>query len=113
MSLAKKLSVVSLALLLMLSLGALAQQVDTTTQEGLVNVDISNVKADVAKNINVDVSQIPVTVQVPIDVAANVCGVAVDVLTSQVQQGGASCTAKSTSDALNSVVQDQVKTTKQ
>ena len=78
-------------------------------QAGLVNVNISNVKTEIAKNINVDVSQIPVTVQVPIDVAANVCGVAVNVLTAQAQQGTASCSATSTSTALNNVVQSQVK----
>jgi hypothetical protein len=46
---------------------------------------------------------------VPIDVAANVCGVAVNVLTAQAQQGTASCSATSTSTALNNVVQSQVK----
>ena len=75
----------------------------------LVNVNVSNIKADIAKNINVDVSQVPVTVQAPIDVAAAVCGVAVDVLTSQVQQGNNTCTAKSTNTALNQIVQNQIK----
>jgi hypothetical protein len=75
----------------------------------LVNVNISNIKTDIAKNINVDVSQIPVTVQAPIDVAAAVCGVSVDVLTSQTQQGNNTCTAKTTNSALNQIVQNQVK----
>lgn len=75
----------------------------------LVNVNVSNIKTDIAKNINVDVSQIPVTVQAPIDVAAAVCGVAVDVLTSQVAQGQNTCTAKSTNTALNTIIQDQIK----
>ena len=75
----------------------------------LVNVNVSNIKADIAKNINVDVSQVPVTVQAPIDVAAAVCGVAVNVLTSQVQQGNNTCTAKSTNTALNQIVQNQIK----
>jgi hypothetical protein len=77
-------------------------------QSGLVNVNLTNVKTDIAKNINVDVSQIPVTVQVPVAVAANVCGVAVDVLTSQAQQGAAKCDAKTTNDALNQIVQTQL-----
>lgn len=97
---------VLLTLALMLGTAAVAQQ------SGLVNVDISDVKAEIAKNINVDVSQIPVNVQVPLDVAANVCGVDVAALTSQVQQGNASCKAKSTNSALNSAVQDQVKGSK-
>ena len=102
----------SLAALLVtvLALGPVAAaQVSVGDQEGLVNVDISNVRTEIAKDINVDVSQIPVTVQVPVAVAANVCGVDVSVLTSQLQQGNASCTAKSASSALNSVVQDQIK----
>src|SRR5438477_11688840 len=75
----------------------------------LINVNVSNIKTDIAKNINVDVSQIPVTVQAPIDVAAAVCGVSVDVLTSQTQQGNNTCTAKTTNSALNQIVQNQVK----
>ena len=78
-------------------------------QEGLVNVDISNVRTEIAKNINVDVSQIPVTVQAPIDVAANVCNIAANVLSQPTGSGTASCTAVSTSDALNKVVQQQIK----
>jgi hypothetical protein len=117
MSIRRNIGVLCLAILLVVGLSAVAQQTsqqnNTSTQQGLVNVDISNVKADIAKNINVDVSQVPVNVQVPIDVAANVCGVAVNALTSQVQQGNATCTAKSTSSALNSAVQNQIKTTTQ
>jgi hypothetical protein len=79
----------------------------------LVNVNISNVKTDIAKNINVDVSQVPVTVQAPIDVAAAVCGISVDALTSQVQQGNNTCTARSTNSALNQIVQSQIKSTSQ
>lgn len=42
-------------------------------QSGLVNVNISNL--DVLENVGVDVSNlsVPVTVQVPVGVAANVC----------------------------------------
>src|SRR6266446_1557667 len=81
---------------------ALAQQND------LVNVNLTNVKTEIAKNINVNVSQIPVTVQAPITVAASVCGVGVDVLSSQAQQGAAKCDAKTTNDALNQIVQTQL-----
>ncbi len=75
----------------------------------LVNVNVSNIKTDIAKNINVDVSQIPITVQAPIDVAAAVCGIAVDALTSQVQQGNNTCTAKTDTSAINTIVQNQLK----
>jgi hypothetical protein len=77
-------------------------------QSGLVNVNLTNVKTDIAKNINVNVSQIPVTIQVPVAVAANVCGVAVDVLTSEATIGDAKCDAKTTNDDLNKIVQTQL-----
>lgn len=77
-------------------------------QSGLVNVDISNVRTEIAKDINVDVSQIPVTVQAPIEVAANVCGVTANVLAEQQGTGGATCRAENTSATLNQIVQQQV-----
>jgi hypothetical protein len=82
---------------------AVAQQ-----QEGLITVNISNVANDIARNLSVEVSQIPVTVQAPIDVAANVCGVGANVLGSQRDSGQGSCTAQSASAALNEIVQREV-----
>src|SRR4051794_17262915 len=57
----------------LLSLGAQAPA--QAAQSGLVNVDLShnNVLNDIANNLHLNVSQIPVTVQAPIGVAANVC----------------------------------------
>jgi hypothetical protein len=80
-------------------------------QSGLVNVEVSNVANDIARNVNVDVSQIPVTVQVPIGVAATVCGVAANVLGQQAADGNATCAATTTNDALNNIVQQQLKRT--
>ena len=77
-------------------------------QSGLVNVNVSNVANDIARNLSVDVSQIPVTVQAPIGVAANVCGVAANVLGQQAASGNASCAATTTSTAPNQVVQRQM-----
>ena len=79
-------------------------------QEGLVNVNISNVANDLAKNLSVDVSQIPVTVQVPVGIAANVCNVDANVLADQ-KKGDqvANCEASSTNQALTQVVQKQIK----
>jgi hypothetical protein len=87
--------------------GAIAQP----RQAGLVNVEVSNVANDIARNVNVDVSQIPVTVQVPVGVAATVCGVAANVLGAQAASGNAQCTATSTNTALNNIVQSQLKRT--
>lgn len=97
----------ALATALLPSLMATAQ----AQQSGLVNVDISNVANNIAQNINVDVSQIPVTVQAPIGIAANVCGVNANVLARQ-GAGAALCTATSTSTALNQIVQRQIKQNK-
>jgi hypothetical protein len=92
-----------------LGIGAFAGTGAFAQQEGLINVDVSNVANNIARNINVDVSQVPVTVQVPIGIAANVCGVAANVLGSQRGAGGANCTATSTSNALDNLVQNQLK----
>ena len=81
---------------------AVAQQ-----QEGLVNVNLSDIAVDIARDLDVNVSEIPVTVQAPIGIAANVCGVEANVLA----QGGGSaneCAATSSSQALNKIVQDQL-----
>jgi hypothetical protein len=51
-------------------------------QNGLVNVDISNV----LNNNNI-------TVAIPINAAANVCGVSVDLLAQQLANGPVTCTA--------------------
>jgi hypothetical protein len=82
-----------------------------TVPTGLVVVDLSNIKIEVAKNINVDVSQIPVTVQAPIDVAAVVCGVSVGVLSDQSKSGSPTCSAKTDTDAINNIVLTQIKST--
>ena len=78
-------------------------------QSGVVNVELKNVANNIARNLKVDVSQIPVTVQAPVAVAATVCGVAANVLGEQRGSGGATCTATSTSTALDQIVQSQIK----
>lgn len=78
-------------------------------QPGLVTVDIKNVANNIAQNLSVDVSQIPLTVQVPIGVAANVCGIDANVLTEQARGGVGSCTATNTTSALDQTVQQQIK----
>jgi hypothetical protein len=53
------------------------------TQEGLVNLNLTGV-----------------TAQLPIDLAANLCDVAVDVLVSELEDGSAPCEASSNADAV-------------
>jgi hypothetical protein len=73
----------------------------------LVNVDLSNVLNDLALDLNIDRANIPINAQVPITIAANVCGVSINILS--VSAGNqATCTATSTSPELSQVVQQQL-----
>ena len=74
----------------------------------LVNVNLQNVLNDLSVAIKVDRANIPVNAQVPIDVAANVCGVSVNVLAASVASGHGSCTATTTSPTLIQSVQQQL-----
>ena len=82
-------------------------------QGGLVNVSIDDVSvlnnfldgSQIAALNNVSV---PVTVQVPIGVAANVCGIDANVLAHQALQGGATCSATNGSRALAQEVNRQL-----
>lgn len=76
----------------------------------LINVNLQNVLNDLSVSLQVNRNSIPVTAQVPIDVAASVCGVSVDALAASVASGNASCTATTTSAQLNQVVQQQIST---
>jgi hypothetical protein len=87
-----------------LSAGALAQP----KQEAPVNVDLSNLRADIAKHINVDESQIPEKLKLPVGVAARVCGVDANVLGLVDKDSTASCQAKNKSQALNEQLQRQL-----
>jgi hypothetical protein len=74
----------------------------------LVSVNLQNVLNDLSVAIKVDRANIPVNAQVPIDVAANVCGVSVSALAASIASGQAGCTAKTTSPQLTQLVQQQV-----
>lgn len=74
----------------------------------LVNVNLQNVLNDLSVAIKVDKANIPVNAQVPIDVAANVCGVSVSALAASIASGQAGCTATTTSPQLTQAVQQQV-----
>jgi hypothetical protein len=101
----KRMLVVPAAVALM-SFGAgaaFAQQ-----QQGLVTVNLQNVANNLAQDLDVNVSNIPVTVQVPVSLAANLCNVDANVLSQQTSGGDtAECTAESSSQALADIVQEQ------
>jgi hypothetical protein len=75
----------------------------------LVNVDLSNVLNNLALDLHIDKANIPINAQIPINVAANVCGVSINVLS--IGAGGGSskgCTAQTASPALEQAVQQQL-----
>lgn len=81
---------------------AVAQQ-----QNGLVNVDVSNVLNDLELDL-LNNSLNNNTVQVPIGVAANVCGVDANVLAGQRKADSpVSCTAENASQALKQAAKKQ------
>ena len=73
----------------------------------LVNVDLSNVLNDLALDLKIDKSNIPINAQIPISLAANICGVSINIL-SVSSGGNPNCTANSTSPELSQAVQQQI-----
>jgi protein-arginine kinase activator protein McsA len=85
-------------------------QTNTGSGNGLVAVNIQNV--DILKNFLNDtqiaaLNNVPITVQAPISVAANVCGTTVNALAAMRKTGAASCDAKTANSALANIVQRQ------
>jgi hypothetical protein len=78
---------------------AVAQQ-----QNGLVNVNLEDINVEL-KNIlsNNDIA-IPVSVQVPIGIAANVCGTTVALLQQDLRNGDNTCDATTANAALARIV---------
>ena len=87
-------------------------QVNTGSGNGLVAVNIQNV--DILKNFlnNDQIAAlnnlgVPITVQAPISVAANVCGTTVNALAALRKTGDATCNATTANSALANIVQRQ------
>ena|SRR5690349_790830 len=74
----------------------------------LVSVNLQNVLNDLSVSLKVNRDNIPVTAQVPIAVAASVCGVTVDALAASAANGHASCTATTATPQLTQAVQQQI-----
>jgi len=82
---------------------------------GLITVSIPVQNVDILNNfLNNDQitllsnNNVPITVQAPISVAANVCHLSVAALASQKNKGGGTCEAQSGSSALARLVSQQV-----
>lgn len=92
-----------------LALGATPAVAQINTSQGLVDVTIQDVS--ILNNVLNDTQiaalndiGVPITVQVPVGVAANVCGVNANVLAAQKKAGRPTCTATSASKALGQSV---------
>lgn len=96
---------------------AMPATAQVTTGGGLVNVTVSNI--DILRNslnkndvqilnnlLNNNQVSLPVNVQVPIGIAANVCGTTVALLSAAGSGGG--CTATNASGALGQAVAKQI-----
>ena len=87
-------------------------QTNSGSGNGLVAVNVQNV--DILKNFLNDTQisalnnlGVPITVQAPISVAANVCGTTVNALSAMRKTGDATCDAKTANSALANIVQRQ------
>lgn len=78
-------------------------------QPALITVNLSNVANSIAKNLQLNASQIPAAVQTPVEVAASICHVGKKVLEEQGTSPNASCTAETTNGALEKIVREQLK----
>ena len=75
----------------------------------LVNVNLSNVLNDLALDLKIDKANIPINAQIPINIAANICGVSINVLSIGAGGGKSDgCTANSISPELKQYIQEQL-----
>jgi len=75
----------------------------------LVNVNLSNVLNNLALDLKIDKANIPINAQIPINIAANICGVSINILSIGAGGGKTSgCTANSISPELKQYIQEQL-----
>lgn len=78
-----------------------------TSIPSLVNVDLRNVLNNLAVQLHLDRANVPINAQIPISLAANICGVSINILS--VSKGApANCTAHTAPPELAQVVQQQL-----
>jgi predicted small secreted protein len=73
----------------------------------LVNVDLRNVLNNLAVQLHLDRANVPINAQIPINLAVNVCGVSINVLSAS-KGAPASCSAQTAPAELAQVVQQQM-----
>ncbi len=75
---------------------------------GLVNVNLENIRAEIAKDLDIDLQNVPINIQLPVAVAANVCGVDVAAIQgATVGSDTPSCNATNTTIATQYVTNTQ------
>jgi hypothetical protein len=74
----------------------------------LVNVNLSNVLNNLALDLKIDKANIPINAQIPINIAANICGVSINVLSIGGSGKSSGCTANSISPELKQYIQEQL-----
>lgn len=90
------------------SAGSAAANGVTGVATSLVNVNLSNVLNDLALDLKIDKANIPINAQIPISVAANVCGVSINILSIGGGSPSKGCTANTASPELVQAVQQQL-----
>jgi hypothetical protein len=87
-----------------------AQHNQLRQQNRPVTVNLNDVRIDIARNLNLDASRVPVTIQLPVTAAANVCGLDVNALTMSSQQQGGNPTCNATNSTMAfQYVQNQIR----
>ncbi len=89
-----------LALLTMIT-AALSAHAQTS---GLISVELTEVHTTMAERLKVDEAKIPMSIQVPPQVAAEVCGVSPGAASPQVARAGDGCMARRSSPDLDKLI---------
>ena len=103
MNRAKRAASVSAAALVLVAMQANAQT------SGLVSVELTEVHTTMAERLKVDEAKIPMSIQVPPQVAAEVCGVAPGAASPQVARAGDGCMARRSSPDLDKLITSRMK----
>jgi hypothetical protein len=87
-----------------------AMQAQAQTQtSGLVSVELTEVHTTMAERLKVDEAKIPMSIQVPPQVAADVCGVAPGAPSPQVARAGDGCMARRSTPDLDKLITSRMK----
>jgi hypothetical protein len=104
------LTVVASAVALVAAACANAQQTSLgQPSSGLVSVELTQVSANIAERLKVDEAKMPMSIQVPPNVAAEVCGVTPGAPSAQVARSGDGCMARKSSPALDQLITSRMK----